>query len=291
MALFFGAFFGTREAHSTTPTQPLPQYLNMFRLKASEITLTPADVDETLIRMQRQQATNPHPTLPASIYGPRLPPRLPPLFGPRMRRGPGRSRDDAIAALGNIPILRPHHVALESTHDVDNASPYTGAMPEDSESDSNESSTSSLAGDQTPNAASTSRHIPSPARSAELPFRPVPSARLVASEAASSALISEYLPSSPSKQLLGPSSFGKVRTNSSEDDNQGASRIRIHAATDGQVDDPDTPQAMPTNRIRALGQHDSFNLVPRQHMLAASSPRQRGGSGDPESVCNMPNSR
>jgi hypothetical protein len=247
----------------------------MLRLKASEITLTAADVDETLHRMERRQASNPPTTLPARIHGP----RLPPLFGPRMRRGPERSRDDAIATLGSIPILRPHEVVLSSTDDAYDASPRAGASAghEESDSDSGESSASSLAGDQTPNAASTRLRVPVPIGRLDLPFRPARSPQR--------GTLSEYLPSSPPRDLQKANRSSQERTALSEDSNEGTPHARTHAATDGQMDDPDTTQATPTNRDQSPRQHLKPIPSPLQYMLTINSLHQRGGSGDPEVVC------
>jgi len=279
--LSFWLSFGPLQAsYDHTCCYFLHARLAMLRLKTSEITLTPADVDETIRRMHRRQAANPPTTLPASMYGP----RLPPLVGPRLRRGPERSRDDAIATLGNIPILRPRQVVVESADDAEHVPPPIEVLAEAEESGSTGSSTSSVAGDQTPNATSTRLHVPVPIGNLELPLRLTPSAREAIARPAGRGTFSEHLPSSPPKQLFRSPRFGQERTNSSEDGNESTPQARIHAATDGQVDDPDTIHATPTNGVRSLRQHSSFNPSPLQHMLTISSPRQRGGSGDPDLV-------
>jgi hypothetical protein len=275
----FGSFGTLHTSHQHTHLFVHP---TMLRLKASEIALTPADVDETLRRMERRQAASPSAALPARIHGP----RLPHLFGPRVRRGPERSRDDAVAALGNIPILRPRQVTLESADDAEDASPPTGTLEDHDQSDSTGSPTSSLAGDQTPNAASTRRHIPIPTDSFELPCRPAPPTREGTARPPPRATFSEHIPSSPPKQLFRSSRFGQERTNSSEDGSESTPQARLHAATDGQVDETDTDHATPVNKVRSLRQHSSFNPSPLQRMLPTSSPRQRGGSGDPDPVRN-----
>jgi hypothetical protein len=67
----------------------------MLRLRPSELTLTPEDIDETFRRMAQKQALN------GSRHVSAHPSR------PMLRRGPQRAVRDAITTLGNIPILRP----------------------------------------------------------------------------------------------------------------------------------------------------------------------------------------
>ncbi|KAF2690208.1 hypothetical protein K458DRAFT_100210 [Lentithecium fluviatile CBS 122367] len=157
------------------------------------------------------------------------------------------------------------------------------ASGEDDESFSDDSSPSH-AGEQTPNAASTRLHLPLPASEFQLPLRPAPSGREGAGRSTPRGTFSEDLPSSPPKHPFRSSRFGQERTNSSEDGNEGASQARIHAATDGQAEETETIQATPTrNRARSLRQHSSFNPSPLQQAHTMSSPRQGGGSADPDS--------
>jgi hypothetical protein len=67
----------------------------MLRLRPSELTLTPEDVDETLRRMAHRQAL--HGSRHVSAQ----------LGRPSLHRGPQRAIRDAITTLGDIPILRP----------------------------------------------------------------------------------------------------------------------------------------------------------------------------------------
>ena len=85
----------------------------MLRLKPSELTLTPDDVDETLRRMsaRRQQSR-----APAAQGQRRTRPsgRPPP---PRLMPGPQRSVRDAITHLGNTPALQPQQVIIPHVDD------------------------------------------------------------------------------------------------------------------------------------------------------------------------------
>lgn len=74
----------------------------MLRLKPSELTLTPEDVDETLRRMARRQ-----PPRPPAASGQRRTRMMGRPLAPRVMLGARRSTRDAITDLGNIPVLRP----------------------------------------------------------------------------------------------------------------------------------------------------------------------------------------
>lgn len=85
----------------------------MLRLKPSELTLTPDDVDESLRRMaaRRQQSR-----APAAQGQRRMRPsgRLP---LPRLMPGPRRFVRDAITHLGNIPALQPQQAIVAHVND------------------------------------------------------------------------------------------------------------------------------------------------------------------------------
>ena len=75
----------------------------MLRLKPSELTLTPEDVEETLRRMARRRQQI-GPTAPQELRSTRTSGRRPsPVYMP----GAQRSVRDAIVDLSNIPVLRP----------------------------------------------------------------------------------------------------------------------------------------------------------------------------------------
>ncbi|KAF3051703.1 hypothetical protein E8E11_000319 [Didymella keratinophila] len=97
----------------------------MLRLKPSELTLTPDDLDETLRRMsaRRQQSR-----APAAQGQRRTRPsgRPPP---PRLVPGPQRSVRDAITHLGNIPALQPQQVIITHVDDESDESDETLADP------------------------------------------------------------------------------------------------------------------------------------------------------------------
>jgi hypothetical protein len=78
----------------------------MIRLRPSELTLTPEDVEETFRRMARRQVIRPRTR---TLVGVASHPGVPAL-----RRGPQRAVRDAITPLGDIPILRPQ--PLQAIH-------------------------------------------------------------------------------------------------------------------------------------------------------------------------------
>lgn len=84
----------------------------MLRLKPSELTLTPDDVDETLRRMARRQQSR----APAAQEQRRSRPNGQPP-PPRLMPGPQRSVRDAIAHLGNIPALQPQQAIIAYIND------------------------------------------------------------------------------------------------------------------------------------------------------------------------------
>jgi hypothetical protein len=80
----------------------------MLRLRPSELTLTPEDVDEAFRRIANRQALRGSGHVSAQSGRPVL------------RRGPQRAVRDAITTLGDIPILRPRpQRATQSSVDDD----------------------------------------------------------------------------------------------------------------------------------------------------------------------------
>jgi hypothetical protein len=91
----------------------------MLRLRPSELTLTPEDVEETLARMAHRKTIN-RPIYTSLVGQPGR---------PVLRRGPQRVVQDAITTLGDIPNLRPqprqavHASADEDDHTDSHAQP------------------------------------------------------------------------------------------------------------------------------------------------------------------------
>ncbi|KAF7673681.1 hypothetical protein GT037_008296 [Alternaria burnsii] len=81
----------------------------MLRLRTSELTLIPDDIDETFRRMALRQRTRLRTGLPPGR--PAQPGR------PILRPGPQRLTRDAVTALGSIPILQPQVAAITSAEE------------------------------------------------------------------------------------------------------------------------------------------------------------------------------
>ncbi|KAF3044263.1 hypothetical protein E8E12_001306 [Didymella heteroderae] len=96
----------------------------MLRLKPSELTLTPDDVDETLRRMARRQRSKAPAT--QGQRRTRLNGRLPP---PRLMPSPQRSVRDAITHAGNIPALQPQRATIAHVDDEPDESDEALADP------------------------------------------------------------------------------------------------------------------------------------------------------------------
>ncbi|KAJ8105318.1 hypothetical protein OPT61_g10251 [Boeremia exigua] len=133
----------------------------MLRLKPSELTLTPEDVDEAFQRMaRRKQARD------AAAQAQRRPRRPPPL---RLMPGAQRSVRSAVTDLGNVPLLRPQPQQAIIAH-VDDDS--------DGAAETTEPQTESLTGpsEAPPQTVSASPAIATPSlrHSTRLPFRPGP---------------------------------------------------------------------------------------------------------------------
>lgn len=96
----------------------------MLRLKPSELTLAPDDVDETLRRMARRQQSRPSAAPGQRRTRPNG--RAPP---PRLVPGAQRSVRDAITHLGDIPSLQPQQAIIAHVDDESDESDETLAEP------------------------------------------------------------------------------------------------------------------------------------------------------------------
>ncbi|KAK7182661.1 hypothetical protein PSPO01_11242 [Paraphaeosphaeria sporulosa] len=237
----------------------------MIRLNASELTLTPADVDETRRRMERRQAANLPATLPARFHSP-----YPPTFRARLKRGPVRARDESITTLGDIPILRPQRAVHSSVGDPGD---LRHRLARSSEAVSSGLPPSPFLGAQAaldPNAATARLTVPLSDSELRLPFRPAHQDRdpsLVASQGDTS----EGTPS-PSKGHPSPPRPGRARTNSSELGNEESPFPRHHTSMDGHIDNAALLETPMRNQVH------SFHHRSTQHPVALqgiSQPEER----------------
>lgn len=257
----------------------------MIRLKPSELTLTPADVEETRRRMERRQAANAHArarahahahaTLPKTIHGPSMPPTL----GAYLRRGPIRSRDESLTSLADTSVLTPHQAVTSFVDEPEDLpGPTRGSITESSETVSTHHKSSPLPLDHAPldpTYTATGPVVSLPRSDIRLPFRP-------ALDHGEPALFTSQEetdrddPSSPPKIQLSLPRLGRLRTNSSEpgNDDSSPSRSPYESATDGNNDNAATPQTPMVPRTRSLCQHSVHVPSPLQHVQRIiSSPR------------------
>ena len=103
----------------------------MLRLRPSELTLTPDDVEETFRRIALRQPTRPQSSLPLRPFG--QPGR------PILRRGPQRATRDAVTALGKIPLLQPQQALVTSVDDsCEHTAAHEDISPIDRDSSNNQ---------------------------------------------------------------------------------------------------------------------------------------------------------
>jgi hypothetical protein len=243
----------------------------MIRLIASELTLTPADVDETRRRMERRQAANAPAAPPARIHAP----CLPPPFRARLKRGPMRAREESITTLGDFPILRPQQAVRSSVDDPgDPPRPVRDGLAESSEAVSSALTESPLLGDQT---TATRFAVPLPGSELRLPFRPAPEDR-ESSLGASQEDTGGDTPS-PSKFHLSPPRLGRTRTNSSEPGNDDLPFTRNHASTDGHLDSAASRETPVRNQARSFHHHATQVPAPSQRVQRLISRLEEGITG------------
>ncbi|KAF2193846.1 hypothetical protein K469DRAFT_691351 [Zopfia rhizophila CBS 207.26] len=254
----------------------------MLRLRPSEITLTPADVEETRRRIARRQAALPSPSL--STRAPRAA-HVRPGIVPRLRLGPEHSRDDAVTSLGNIPILRPQqglHSSAESDSEDD--------LPQERQlqvvvKDGSDTTVGNIANpllpvEQPPSTGDAiDEPAPTPSLNMQLAFRPAP--KDVISSARTSQLTRQVASideadddahSSSPKHQFGFSGFGRATTNTSEERSEDTTQPRLQGSTDGVTE---TPHTGPVNAhaIQSFRQHSDHAPSPLHQARAASSPQ------------------
>jgi len=193
----------------------------MLRLKPSEITLTSADVEET----RRRMATRP-----------------PIPHGTRLRRGPMRSRNDAVATPSNVPVPRPQQ-AIHAT--VDDAEDKPASSP--------------------------------PTRHLQLPIRPKPTQQ--DQEAALLVADEDMAGGTPSSSNLHytPLRRGFDRPSTSETIHAETPHRRIHPSTDGLVETAHllaTPVRVQTPSLHQQSGHDPSP----SHIMQMTNPNRASGT-------------
>ncbi|KAH7396518.1 hypothetical protein DE146DRAFT_756236 [Phaeosphaeria sp. MPI-PUGE-AT-0046c] len=131
----------------------------MIRLRPSELTLTPEDVDATFRRIAQGQA----------LRGPK---RASQPGRPILHRGPQRFVRDTITTLGDIPLLRPQsQQAIFSSMDQDIEDNANQHSPNVRALEDNLSTVSPRLNQQTTMSVPTNTPTTSPLRALDLPFR------------------------------------------------------------------------------------------------------------------------
>jgi hypothetical protein len=260
--LGWGSYFYQNLFQSPFKGRPI---FDMIHLRPSEITLTPADVEETRCRIEHK-----HAALPSATRSTRVPrPHTRPIPGPRVRRGPEHSRDDAITRLGDIPVLRPHqvvHVSVDSD---------PGDQQAVSPNHQSESSFNNGPAEQTAAAPSNNATEPSTGYRMQLPFRPAPA------HPNSEERIEEDLSTSPpSRNPFGYSGFCRQRTNTSEETTEGPAQSRLSTSTDGINEAPSTSLVSGRSRVRSVRQHSTHAPFPLHQTHEVNLPHDSHGRND-----------
>ncbi|KAF2243636.1 hypothetical protein BU26DRAFT_106185 [Trematosphaeria pertusa] len=240
----------------------------MLRPRPSEITLTPADVEETRRRIESRRAAGPSTNIPTRIRGP----SLPSASRPRLRRGPERSRNAAIASLGNIP---PHAVVHATVNPPSDHRP--DSLVQGSESDILDGL--SLPNEQAPpSSGAASSASPRSPLTLQLPFRHAPRERgsgtQYTSGVTSEGDAEEEPSSSPPKQQSLSSTLDQPRASTSEDGNEGPAPPRISGSADGVTEVSDILNTPGRTRAHSIRQHSTHAPSPLQQMQTLSSPSQ-----------------
>jgi len=208
----------------------------MLRCRPSEITLTAADVEESRNRMARRQTAAPsrlsvRPTRPP--VGPRV--AGPRTSLPRLRRGPERSRDAAIASpgLGTIPSLQPQQAIHSSVDSGSDDEPAIQPAPRNTSPgvpDPPPPEQSTVSGPTLPSTPERST-LTSTGDTPTSPCRIQPlSHRTSTSDAEAESH------SSPKRYQFGFSGFGRARTNTSESVHDEPGGSHLPGSTDGAIE-------------------------------------------------------
>ncbi|KAF2258166.1 hypothetical protein CC78DRAFT_572701 [Lojkania enalia] len=255
--------------------------LVMLRLRPSEITLTPADVEETRRRMARRQTTVPT----SSQFGRPSQHHRRHDQGLKVLRGAKRSRNDAITSLGKIPSLKPQKAEHSFDPDIkDGLPPYedTREVVSNAEGPSSLSHLSPYPQNSTP-AGETST---TPNRILQLDYEPAPTHRKAAGRLTSRENTEEEGSPSPTKHNYQLSNFGRERANPDElnEDHQS----ELPNLTDGMADlslDLGTRSISISSRSRTYepGEHVTHSSSPQQTVLTPQRycPEQSGAMLDP----------
>jgi hypothetical protein len=250
----------------------LKQLVNMLRLRPSELTLTPDDVDETFRRIALRQTSRPRTTLPVRPTG--QPGR------PILRRGAQRSTRDAITALGSISILQPQQATFSSVDEEAEHASSQDATQSTEQDDAEASASSSRGTEPEPphSPASPTWSLPSPVspprRTMHLPFRFGRSRRTSTTQSPPDAVVA--VARTPTRAPYRHARLGSTGTSSIGDTSNNSTLSPSGGSTES------TPGLRGGgDRVRDIAQDTPHAPSPLQQMQRLSSPAYQQPSGDP----------
>ncbi|KAF2200427.1 hypothetical protein GQ43DRAFT_73548 [Delitschia confertaspora ATCC 74209] len=270
----------------------------MLRGRPSEITLTAADVEQTRLRMDRRQTAAPlagrsgQSLRTANSRGSRLGSGF-----PRLRRGPDRSRDDAITQLGPIPLLQPHNVVHSSVDSESDDDPIVPSLVDSLFLDAGDLTNTSLSQGQPSNeclsVAGGSVLVPDVSNQTADPNQAANPSNEGSRPSVSAGNDYEGEDSAATRRYqFDYSGFGQAGTNPSEDIGGDAPESQPQSSTDGVVEvasetafnsyEPAFNSYEPASplRFQTLRQHNSHIPSPLHQAQRASSPRSTHVDGE-----------
>ncbi|KAH6881505.1 hypothetical protein BKA58DRAFT_371690 [Alternaria rosae] len=246
----------------------------MLRLRPSELTLTPDDVEETFRRIAIRQTSRATPNLPSR------PTKQP--GRPILRRGAQRSTRDAITALGSIPILQPQQAtfsSVEEEEETEHTSSQEAMLSTDR--DDTEGTTSSSHERETEplqSPASPTWSLPSPVspprRTMHLPFRFGRSRRTSTTQSLPDAVVA--VSRTPTRAPLGHARLGSTGTSSIGDTSNNSTLSPSGGSTEST-----SGLRGGGDRVRDIVQDAPHAPSPLHQMQRLSSPAYQQPSGDP----------
>lgn len=245
----------------------------MLRLRPSELTLTPDDVEETFRRIAIRQTSRATPNLPSRPTG--QPGR------PILRCGTQRSTRDAITALGSIPILQPQQATFSSVEEEETEHTSSQEATLSTDRDDTEGTTSSshereTEPPQSPASPTWSLLSPvsPPRRTMHLPFRFGRRRRNSTTQSPPDAVVA--VSRTPTRAPLEHARLGSTGTSSIGDTSNNST-----LSPSGESTESTSGLRGGGDRVRDIVQDLPHAPSPLHQMQRLSSPAYQQPSGDP----------
>ena len=249
----------------------------MLRLRPSELTLTPDDVEETFRRIAIRQTSRATTNLTSRPTG--QPGR------PILRRGAQRSTRDAITALGSIPILQPQQAtfsSVEEEEETEHTSSQEATLSTDRDDTEGTTSSSHERETEPPQSpaspASPTWSLPSPVspprRTMHLPFRFGRSRRTSTTQSPPDAVVA--VSRTPTRAPVGHARLGSTGASSIGDTSNNSTLSPSGGSTEST-----SGLRGGGDRIRDMAQDTPHAPSPLHQMQRLSSPAYQQPSGDP----------